>query len=214
MQNKYCVNRNEENENLYKKSNKIIMKNYSYDERISILIDMNINSFLIEDPSNITNNILVSKIIINNIPYFISNNRLFYSIYYDDDLTYQCLDDLTEIFGLMEEIGTYNKDTNKIIYKNDNVILIELYNIKYIITEKNQVFSYDNHEEIGYYQNNKLIIKCLDNNQISSKINFDCLSDISLFFDSNISKKYFYFSGQIYRKDNFTKGDLSLRYEY
>jgi len=212
MQTLFCANRFEE-ENFYAKSNKIIMKNYYFSDTIKV--DMNINSFLIDDPSNISNDILISKKIINNIPYFISNdNRLFYSIYYDDDSTYQYLDDLEEIFGLMEEIGTYNKDTNKIIYKNDNVILMELFNIKYIITENNKVFSYDNHKEIGSYQNNQLIISCSDNNQVSLKLKFDCSSDISLFFDinSNIGKEYFYFSGQIYRKDNFTKGDLSLRY--
>lgn len=195
-------------------SNIITIKPGNFSYYNSIYVDPTKIQFKIEDPSNEFNSIIISKKIINEIPYFISKNRVFYSIYYDDDTSNQNLDDLQEIFGLMEEIGIYDKDTNQIIYKYDNVILKEVNNIKYIITENNKVFRYDNHNEIGIYMNNQIIVKHSDRfNEPLLKRN-DFKSDISLYFnDSKIGKEYFYFAGQIYRKDNFTKGDLSLRYE-
>jgi hypothetical protein len=84
-------------------------------------------------------------------------NRIFYSLYYRDD-EYQTLDDLTESLGLCDEIGIYDKNTNRITYTHDNVKLLKQDNEIYILTDKNKVFKYDTHLEIGIFEDGQIII--------------------------------------------------------
>jgi len=183
---------------------------------IQVITDKTLQIIEIPDPGNILKTIFIKKIYINEIPYFISQNRIFYSQFYRDD-EYQSSDDLEESLGLCDEIGIYDKNTNSITYTHDNVKLLKQDNEIYIVTDKNKVFSYDRHLEIGIFENGQIVIENLNNyNYQETKSNYAiyCDFDIDICDENNndIGNLYFYFSGQLYRKDNFTKEDLKILY--
>jgi hypothetical protein len=185
---------------------------------IQVITDKTLKIMVITDPTNILKNIFINKIYINEIPYFIYKNRIFYSPYYRDDEN-QTSDDLKESIGLSDEIGIYDKNTNSIIYTHDNVKLLKQDNEIYILTDKNKVFRYDLHLEIGIFENGQIVIENLENyNYLTNKrSNFNLLdtySDLDIYDENGneIGNLYFYFSGQIYRKDNFTKENLKIIY--
>jgi hypothetical protein len=173
---------------------------------ISNLIDKTLNIMTINYPMCSSKKINMKKIYINDIPYFICKDRIFYSVFYRDD-PIQSSSDLKESMDFLDEIGIYDKNTNNIIYTHSDIKLIVENNIKYIVTNKNKVFSYSDHAEIGVYKNNQIVIKSSCKN-ISDNDEYIDLADYCK--DGHL---YFYFSGQIYRKDNFTKGDLSIIYD-
>lgn len=200
----------------YCRTNIVDSENYSLKKTYLISIRNNDDYFaIIDDPNNQLNKIKLIKKKINNLNYYISSDnrdRVFFSpLAYESSISLGSMDDF-ELNFYLEEIGTFDWNTNTILYKYD-VKLMVLDNTKFLVDLSKMVYSYENHNLVGKYND-------LENKMVyyQENPNFNIFSKLKNIFKVNyhsedkdfVTQPYFYFKGKIYRKDNGNNVDLSL----
>ena len=155
------------------------------------------------DDSNNEISVYLYKMIINDLTYFISsdnNSKVFFNIFNNEDIDF------------LDEIGYYDWNLNRIIYKYD--VTRHIINDKiYLITNNGEVYDYKTH----------ILIVKYDNSNIDQIVNFLSIQfnnhDIYATYQ-NISPEcndsedfvlpgFFYFRGQTYKIENGEKVDIS-----
>jgi hypothetical protein len=155
------------------------------------------------DDSNNEIFVYLYKMIINNLTYFISSDnssKVFFNIFNNEDIDF------------LDEIGYYDWNLNRIIYKYD--VTRHIINDKiYLITNNGEVYDYKTH----------ILIVKYDNSNIDQIVNFLSIQfnnhDIYTTYQ-NISPEcndsedfvlpgFFYFRGQAYKIEDGQKVDIS-----
>ena len=155
------------------------------------------------DDSNNEISVYLYKMIINDLTYFISsdnNSKVFFNIFNNEDIDF------------LDEIGYYDWNLNRIIYKYD--VTRHIINDKiYLITNNGEVYDYKTH----------ILIVKYDNSNIDQIVNFLSIQfnnhDIYATYQ-NISPEcndsedfvlpgFFYFRGQAYKIEDGQKVDIS-----
>jgi hypothetical protein len=144
------------------------------------------------------------KMIINDLTYFISsdnNSKVFFNIFNNEDIDF------------LDEIGYYDWNSNRIIYKYD-VSRHVIGNKIYLITNNGEVYDYKTHMFIVKYDNSNIdqIINFLsiqfNNHDIYSNYpNIDPECNDSEDF---VLPGFFYFRGQTYKIEDGQKVDISI----
>ena len=142
------------------------------------------------------------KMIINDLTYFISsdnNSKVFFNIF-DEDIDF------------LDEIGHYDWNLNRIIYKYD--VTRHVINDKiYLITSNGEVYDYRTHILINDYKNDSLdkILNILEVNHCNDNIYLRCPHMDPECNDSEdfVLPGFFYFRGQTYKLENGEKVDIS-----
>lgn len=155
------------------------------------------------DNSNNEISVYLYKMIINDLTYFISsdnNSKVFFNIFNNEDIDF------------LDEIGYYDWNLNRIIYKYD--VNRHVINDKiYLITNNGEVYDYRTHISIARYNNSNIdqIVNFLsrDNNNhniYSTHPNIDPECNDSEDF---VLPGFFYFRGQTYKIEDGQKVDIS-----
>jgi hypothetical protein len=143
------------------------------------------------------------KMIINDLTYFISsdnNSKVFFNIFNNEDIDF------------LDEIGYYDWNSNRIIYKYD--VTRHIINDKiYLITNNGEVYDYKTHMLIVKYDNsnidqivNFLSIQFNNHNVYSTYPNIDPECNDSEDF---VLPGFFYFRGITYKIEDGQKVDIS-----
>jgi len=155
------------------------------------------------DNSNNEISVYLYKMFINNLTYFISsdnNSKVFFNIFNNEDIDF------------LDEIGYYDWNLNRIIYKYD--VTRHIINDKiYLITNNGEVYDYKTHMFIVKYDNSNIdeIVNFLstqfnNHNVYSTYPNIDPECNDSEDF---VLPGFFYFRGITYKIEDGQKVDIS-----
>jgi len=155
------------------------------------------------DDSNNEISVYLYKMIINDLTYFISsdnNSKVFFNIFNNEDIDF------------LDEIGYYDWNLNRIIYKYD--VTRHIINDKiYLITNNGEIYDYKTHIPILQYNNsnideivNFLSIQFNNHDIYSTYPNIDPECNDSEDF---VLPGFFYFRGITYKIEDGQKVDIS-----
>ena len=155
------------------------------------------------DDSNNEITIYLYKMIINDLTYFISsdnNSKVFFNIFNNEDIDF------------LDEVGYYDWNLNRIIYKYD--VTRHIINDKiYLITNNGEVYDYKTHMLIVKYDNSNInqivnfLLTQFNNHDIYTtypNISPECNDS-----EDFVLPGFFYFRGQAYKLDDGQKVDIS-----
>lgn len=146
--------------------------------------------------------IYLYKMIINNLNYFIStdnNSKVFFNIFNNGDIDF------------LDEIGYYEWNSNRIMYKYDvtrHVIDDKIY----LITNNGEVYDYKTHMFIVQYNNNIDQIVNFLSTQFNNHNIYEIYPNIGPECNDSedfVLPGFFYFRGQTYKIEDGEKVDIS-----